>query len=221
MMGMLLPLGIEKGKEFKPDTAMTAGLKSAAREAQDWLIEGLVRTCTEGLWPDSKWVIPTPPIGVKTLFKWEEANYFDVDSRGIALASFFGPTASLGKGSFYLSCYVDASGQPLRGENTYRLHVPANAPVREFWALTIYDQETAALFRESTRLTLGSLDKQLRKNADGSVDIYIGPKAPVGQESNWLYTPPGKGWWPWFRFYGPEQALFDKTWKLPDIEKAP
>jgi len=69
MMGMLLPLGIEKGKEFKPDTAMTAELKSAAREAQDWLIEGLVRTSTEGLWPDSKWVIPCPPIGVKTIFK--------------------------------------------------------------------------------------------------------------------------------------------------------
>ena len=69
MMGMLLPLGIEKGKELKPDTAMTAELKSAAREAQDWLIEGLVRTSTEGLWPDSKWVIPCPPIGVKTIFK--------------------------------------------------------------------------------------------------------------------------------------------------------
>ena len=44
-------------------------------------------------------------------------------------------------------------------------------------------------------------------------------KAPVGQESNWLFTPAGKGWWPWFRFYGPEQALFNKTWKLSDIER--
>jgi hypothetical protein len=93
--------------------------------------------------------------------------------------------------------------------------------VREFWALTVYDQETAALFRESTRLTVGSLDKDLRKNDDGSVDIYIGPKAPAGQEANWLYTPRGKNWWPWFRFYGPKEALFDKTWKLPDIEKTP
>ena len=89
----------------------------------------------------------------------------------------------------------------------------------EFWALTVYDSETAALFRDSTRLTVGSLDNGLRKNAEDSVDIYIGPKVPPGQESNWLYTPPGKGWWPWFRFYGPQQALFGKTWKLPDIEK--
>jgi hypothetical protein len=219
MMGMLLPLGIEKGKEFEPDAVMTSELKSAAEEAHSWLVEGLARTSTDRFWPDRKWVVPTPPIGITTLFKWEEPNYFDVDSRGIALASFFGPTASLGKGSFYLGCFVDASGQPLEGANTYRVHVPANAPVREFWAMTGYDKETAALFRQSTRLTVGSLDKGLRKNADGSVDVYIGPKAPAGQEANWIYTPPGKDWWPWFRLYGPEQTFFDKAWKLSDIER--
>jgi hypothetical protein len=202
MMGMLRPLGIEKGKYFKPAEALKAELKSAAQEAHAWLVEGLPRTCTEALWSNSKWVIPTPPMGVKTLFKWEVTDYFDVDSRGIALASFFGPTASLGKGSFYLACFVDAKGQPLRGENAYRLRVPAKAPVRQFWALTVYDKETAALFRDSPRLTVGSLDKGLRKNDDGSVDIYIGPKAPDGQESNWIYTLPEKNWWPWFRFYG-------------------
>jgi hypothetical protein len=221
MMGMPLPLGIEKGKQFKPDAALTAELKSAAQEAHAWLIEGLPRTSTERLWPESKWVIPAPPIGIKTLFKWEVPGYFDVDSRAIALASFFGPTASLGKGSFYLATFVDASGQPLRGASNYRLHVPAKASVREFWALTVYDKETAALFRESPRLTVGSLDNGLQKNQDGSVDIYIGPKAPAGKEANWTYTPPGKDWWPWFRFYGPEQALFEKKWKLPDIEKVP
>jgi hypothetical protein len=219
MMGMLLPLGIEKDKEFKPDAALTATLNSAAQEAHAWLVDGLARSSTDKFWPDRKWVIPAPPISVTTLFKWDVPHYFDVDARGIALASFFGPTASLGKGSFYLGTFVDAAGQPLRGENTYRLRVPADAPVREFWALTVYDKETAALFRQSTHLTVGSLDKGLHKNADGSVDLYIGPKAPPGQEANWLYTPAGKGWWPWFRLYGPEQVFFDKTWKLPDIER--
>ena len=158
MMGMLLPLGIEKDKDFKPDAAMTAALNSAAQEAHAWLVDGLARSSTDKFWPDRKWVIPSPPIGVTTLFKWEVPHYFDVDARGTALASFFGPTANLGKGSFYLGSFVDSSGQPLKGENTYRLRVPANAPVREFWALTVYDKETAALFRESTRLTVGSLD---------------------------------------------------------------
>jgi hypothetical protein len=57
----------------------------------------------------------------------------------------------------------------------------------------------------------------MRKNADGSVDLYMGPKAPAGQEINWIYTPTGKSWFLWFRFYGPEKALFHKSWTMPDI----
>ena len=90
--------------------------------------------------------------------------------------------------------------------------------VREFWSVTVYSLETSSFFLNATRLTLGSLDKDLRKNADGSVDIYFGPKPPAGEESNWLYTQTRQKWFPWFRAYGPENAVFDKSWKLPDIE---
>jgi hypothetical protein len=41
---------------------------------------------------------------------------------------------------------------------------------------------------------------------------------PASQESNWIYTQTEKSWFPWFRFYGPEKALFDKSWTMPDIE---
>jgi len=218
MLGMLLPLGIEKGKEFMPDPETRTQLKAAAAEAQAWLIQGIIST-SERYWSDGKWNIPAPPVAIKTEFLWEVSNYFDVDARGITLASFFGPVAKLGAGSFYLNTYFDKSGGRLSGENTYRLRVPANVPASEFWALTVYDQETAAFFRNSTHLTVDSLDKGVRKNADGTVDIYIGPKAPAGQEANWIYTPPGKNWYPWFRFYGPEKAILDKSWRLPDIER--
>jgi hypothetical protein len=193
-------------------------LKAAAAEAQAWLIDGIIATCPS-YWPDGKWNIPAPPIAVKTEFLWEVPNYFDVDARGITLASFFGPVAKLGAGSFYLNTYFDKNGERLTGKNTYRLHVPPNVPASDFWALTVYDQKTAAFFRNSTHLTVDSLDKGLRKNADGSVDIYVGPKAPAGMEANWIYTPPGKDWYPWFRFYGPQKAIFDKSWKLPPFEK--
>ena len=208
MMGMILPIGIEKGKDFKPDAATVTLLKAAAKEAQAWLSQKWMTFVAEW-WPGSQWYIPVADIAVKTEFHWEVPNYFDVDSRGIGLSGFFAPTAKLGTGSFYLVTYHDGKGQRLRGENTYRLRVPANVPVSEFWAFTVYSQETAALFRDSPRLTLDSLDKKMRKNADGSVDLYIGPKPPTGQESNWLYTPPGKEWFPWFRLYGPEKALFE------------
>jgi hypothetical protein len=217
MIGMLLPLGIEKGKDFKPDGTTVSQLNSAAAEAHAWLLAKLP-TFVENWWPNSQWKVPILAIGPQTGFKWTVANYFDVDSRGIAFSTFFLPPAKLGSGSFYLGANFDGSGQSLRGENTYRLHVPANVPVSQFWAVTVYDTETSALFLNLTRPTLDSLDKGMRKNADGSVDIYFGPKAPAGQESNCIYTPAEKSWFPWFRFYGPEKPLFDKSWKMPDIE---
>jgi hypothetical protein len=179
MMGLLLPLGIEKGKEFRPGAATVALLKAAAAEAQAWLINGLI-TVGRPWWPGSQWSIPGPLIGLETQAHWEIPNYFDVDARGIAFSTYFCLPEKTGTGSFYLATYNDKSGKPLKGGNTYRLHVPASVPVREFWSVTLYSLETSSFFLDSTRLTLGSLEKGLQKNADGSVDLYIGSKAPAG-----------------------------------------
>src|SRR5260221_3952385 len=99
MMGMLLPLGIEKGKDFKPDAATVSQLNSAAAEAHAWLLAQLP-TFVENWWPSSQWKVPVLAIGPQTGFKWTVANYFDVDSPGIGFSSFFLPPAKLGKGSF-------------------------------------------------------------------------------------------------------------------------
>jgi hypothetical protein len=117
MMGMLLPLGIEKGKEFKPDAATVTLLKEAAAEAHAWLVEKAA-TDTTPWWPGSQWVVPTPPITMPTEFHWQVPNYFDVDSRAIALSQYFCPTAKLGTGSFYFGSFHDHSGSPLEGAVT-------------------------------------------------------------------------------------------------------
>jgi hypothetical protein len=57
------------------------------------------------------------------------------------------------------------------------------------------------------------------QNADGSTDVYVGPTAPKGFEQNWVQTKPGEGWFPLFRFYGPTEKLFDKSWVVGDFEK--
>ena len=57
-----------------------------------------------------------------------------------------------------------------------------------------------------------------KTNADGSFDMYFGPTAPAGQESNWIETVPGRGFYPMFRLYSPTEGLFDGTWVLPDVE---
>ena len=69
------------------------------------------------------------------------------------------------------------------------------------------------------RPDISSRKEDIVKNGDGSIDVYFGPKAPKGHESNWVQTKPGKGWFSYFRFYGPTEAFFDKSWALPDFEK--
>lgn len=107
---------------------------------------------------------------------------------------------------------------PLEGSRTYRLRVPPHVPAQQFWAVTVYDQAEANLMRESPKVEVNSY-QNLQKNPDGSVDVYFGPAAPSGQETNWIYTAPGRRWVTLFRFYGPEKLVFDKRWQLPDIEE--
>jgi hypothetical protein len=125
-----------------------------------------------------------------------------------------------GFGQKYAAAYKDKAGDWLKGENRYRLRVPANVPVADFWALTVYDVETRALIEAPQhRAEINPNVNKLRMNADGSVDLHFGPKAPAGYEENWVQTVPGQAWFPYFRWYGPTQAYYDKSWALPDIER--
>ena len=63
-----------------------------------------------------------------------------------------------------------------------------------------------------------SAEKSVKKNTDGSFDVYFGPTPPKGKESNWIQTVPGLGWHMLFRLYGPEKAWFDKTWRPSEVE---
>ena len=128
-------------------------------------------------------------------------------------------TTTPGVGSVYLGSYKDHDGNWLDGANTYRLHVPPNAPVKQFWSLTLYDVDTRALIQNEQQIADRSSRQDLVRNADGSVDLYVGPKAPAGFEKNWIPSVPGKAWFPYFRLYGPTEAHFDRRWKLPDIER--
>jgi hypothetical protein len=71
------------------------------------------------------------------------------------------------------------------------------------------------LFRNETqKAEVSSNSKELQKNADGSVDVYFGPQAPSGKESNWVQTVADKFWVPYFRLYAPTQAYFDRSWPV-------
>jgi hypothetical protein len=85
--------------------------------------------------------------------------------------------------------------------------------------MTVYNRDTHAFIRNATRVGRSSQSPGLQKNADGSVDIFFGPTPPANGESNWVPTDPNGRFEVLARFYGPQKPLFDKTWKLPDIEK--
>ena len=84
--------------------------------------------------------------------------------------------------------------------------------------MTVYGYETRSQIATDTNIPgKSSLDKLLN-NADGSIELYFGPTAPAGKEANWVKTIPGRGWWVWFRLYGPLEPFFDKSWRLTDFE---
>ncbi|MFM0222209.1 DUF1214 domain-containing protein [Paraburkholderia dipogonis] len=114
----------------------------------------------------------------------------------------------------------DNDGRWLDGGKQYILHVPANVPAKEFWAVTVYDNLTRSMIVTDTMKAGVSSKDKLQMEADGSVDIYFGPQAPAAVRSNWVKTLPGQGWFAYFRWYGPTQPFFDKTWALPDIEES-
>ena len=88
---------------------------------------------------------------------------------------------------------------------------------KNFWSAIVYSMKTKGFITNTKPVGLSSQDKNLKANADGTKDIYFGPKAPKGMESNWVQT--GEDWFMLFRLYGPEKSVLEQTWKLNDVEK--
>ena len=109
-----------------------------------------------------------------------------------------------GKGSQYSVAYSDSDGNPFDGSKTYKVNMPAPVPVKNYWSLTLYDNQTRSMLQTDQQFPgIDGKKKGLQKNSDGSVDVYVGPKAPAGKESNWMQSVPGRGWSVLFRLYGP------------------
>jgi hypothetical protein len=219
MIDQLKSIGIEKGKPFDPDEATQRQLNAAAAEAHAWL-EQKYETMYAPYYEGRRWVFPISPEAIQGLqTQFTNPDSYPVDGRGVTYTMAFFSTKHSGIGQYYLLTIKDKDGQGFAGANTYRLTVPANAPVKQYWSATVYDRATHAFIRDTARSGRSSQSPGLQMSADGSVDIYIGPAAPAGKESNWVPTKPDGQFEVLFRFYGPEKPVFDKTWQLPDIER--
>jgi hypothetical protein len=220
MIDPLKTLGIEKGKPFNPTAETKAALEEGVHEAQAWL-EAKYDAGLPPYWEGSRWTYPAPADLIKAAQAgFADPNDYPIDNRGMAYSYAFVGLKRLGAGQFYLISIRDKDGDAFDGGSTYRLTVPPNVPVEQYGSVTAYDRRSHALIRNVPRASRSSQLPEMQKNADGSVDVYFGPKAPDGKEANWVPTDPSRKFELMFRLYGPTKALFDKTWRLSDAEKA-
>jgi hypothetical protein len=219
MIDALRSLGIEKGKPFNPDAKTKAALEAGIREAQAWL-EARYDAGFPPFYDGSRWMFPANPEVMEAVkVDFNDPDKYPVDARGLTYSYAYIGLKRLGAGQFYLISIKDKDGNAFDGGKTYRMTVPANAPVQQYWSLTAYDRATHALIRNMPRASRSSQIAEMQKNADGSVDVYFGPSAPAGKEPNWVPTDPKRGFELMFRAYAPTKVFFDKTWKLPDVVK--
>lgn len=133
-----------------------------------------------------------------------------------------GVTEHLIEESVKLRTFNDAEGQPLNGDNAYTIHfdkgdIPA---ARSFWSVTLYDENFNLVHNEAGRYSFGDKVPGLIYGKDGSLDIYIQPDRPEGdQAANWLPSPRGKNFNLFLRTYFPGPTLLDQSYVAPPVRK--
>jgi len=219
IMGQLHTLGIGKDERFQPDAATNAILRKAIQEAHAYMAEGF-RNAGFVWWRQRKWRFLAAENIIKTKVNFVVGKRVLLDERAFNFFGAFGGTKNPPP-NLYLKTYEDGNGDKLNGSNTYRLRIPANVPTTQFWAVVAYDNETAGFIRKAPIVGLDSYNSKLKKNRDGSIDLYLAPNAPQGQETNWISTAEGRPFFVLFRNYAPEKSVLERTsiWMLNDLEK--
>ena len=219
---LLASIGIEKGKSFTPNAHRKTLLDEVAQVASAVArVNSFASTDSARLvYPDRRWEW----IFIGGSASWDSQGYVNTDRRAAFAYIAIGMSPAMvmkivGGGSQYLSTPRDANGAFLEGDKSYHLHIPPNIPVKNFWSIVVYDAVSRSLLRNGEPFPSISQYTGPQKNVDGSYDVYFGPVSPNGKEKNWIKTVPGKGWFVLFRFYGPLEPFFDKTWKPDDLVK--
>ena len=221
-LGLLAVIGIVKGKPYAPDARLRALLGEAAAVGNATARAMMFRCRLKEafFYPDSAWF--TPFIGGSYEFLQDGIRLLEARISFFTCAWGVTPAMAMkmvGVGSQYATIFVDSAGRPLDGSKTYQVHLPPGIPAKDFWSFVVYDNQTRSFLQTDQQFpSISSNTKGIVFNPDTSVDIWFGPTAPAGHETNWLQTIPGKSWYTAFRLYGPLQPWFDKSWRPGDIE---
>lgn len=210
-LSRLRRLGIEPGKSFNFQAAspeVQAGLEQARKQA----LEVMKRKTPTLARVTQGWQMNTDTMGVY-------GNYY----LKRAIVAQVGLGANQPEDAIYPLCIGDSAGQPLRGENKYRMHFSKAElpPVEAFWSVTMYDAQGFQVANPLNRFAIGDRDA-LKYNADGSLDLYIQSESPGAQwESNWLPAPASGTLGVTMRLYAPKPEALDGRWNPPAIQRVP
>ena len=234
-LGMLAGLGIARGQPFRPDARTKGILAKAAQTAYKTSrvigLDSRVGTADFRVYKDRQWLNPVNNMGSRWPNAYTDLSFADrklgfrnLDARTWFFTDYYSISPGMvsmtpGKGAFYMIAFKDAAGDWLDGGHDYKLTLPPNIPAALFWSVTLYEAENASgLDNGQPFPSLGKLNKPA-ENADGAIDLYMGPDPLAGKEGNWLATPRGRGYFAILRLYAPTEAAINMTWKPGDIER--
>jgi hypothetical protein len=227
--GLFASLGIEKGKPFNPDDRMKAiladgiAIGNAQARAIVWYPRIDMNMAGAQIYPDTGSAWNMAYMGRNVFFNGEDGGTMNTDARVMFHYPYTAVTPvmakpRLGKGSDYGIAFLDGDKQPFDGSKSYKISLPPDAPIANFWAVTIYDTQTRSMLQtDQKNAGIDSLQDGLRYNKDGSIDIYFAPKPPPGYKNNWVQTIPGKSWFTILRMYSPLETWIDQTWRPSEV----
>lgn len=227
LYGDLAILGIAKGRPFAPDERMADILERAARMGSDQMRAQAFadRRPDRVVWPDRRWE------WAALRFEnggFETPDHLDVDAREKWFFQAIAASPAMfrrgaGAGSVYWLGLRDADGAYLDGSKNYTLSVPLPVPAHLFWSITVYDALTRSqIDTPQGHAALRSLFELTDLSGDGAVDLHFGPAPPPdGSAGHWIQTLPDRGWFTYFRIYGPQEPAFDGSWKPGDFQERP
>lgn len=210
MIARLQRIGIGGCNNFDADKLDPSVRNELFRGAADALNLMAVKTKTMGKAVNG-WAMNTDTMGVY-------GNYY----LKRAIVAMVGLGANQPEDAIYPLNFADADGEPLMGEREYILRFDKDKlpPVNAFWSLTMYDSDGFQVPNSINRFALSSW-MPLKKNADGSLDIYIQHDSPgKDKESNWLPAPSSGVLGVTMRLYAPRENVLNGDWLPPVINKA-
>ena len=224
MYGMLASIGIRKREKFDPSPEVVKILERAAKDAQDYAITYMQSgKAWDQFWKGSAWgAFGLTPEENKTLGTYNLSDGLRYEDRMVRWYYFSGGwyksfDAAKPSATYYLWTARDSDGKGLDATKTYKIHIPANPPIRDFWSLIAYGLKSRT-FINSPKITVSSNDEDVKVNIDGSIDLYLSPKPVKGYEANTIITNPEEDAFFCFRFYGAKPELWEKKWVLGDPE---